>query len=117
MTNPTTASPTFTADTAAILVFTLSVTDGTDASTATVTITVTAPVAALTAEFANITGAIIGQRSEVNLTFSEGVTGLEQTDFSTRGATVTGLNEFERRLLYRQFHPDRGILPPDPCRQ
>ena len=105
LTNPTTASPTFTPDTAAILVFTLSVTDGTDASTGTVTITVTAPVAALTAEFANITGAIIGQRSEVNLTFSEGVTGLEQTDFSTRGATVTGLNEFEDDFYTVSFTP------------
>ena len=101
----TTASPTFTADTAAILVFTLSVTDGTDASTAQVTITVTAPVAALTAEFANITGAIVGQTSEVNLTFSEGVTGLEQTDFSTRGATVTGLNEFEDDFYTVSFTP------------
>ncbi len=105
LTNPTTASPTFTADTAAILVFTLSVTDGTDASTAQVTITVTAPVAALTAEFANITGAIVGQTSEVNLTFSEGVTGLEQTDFSTRGATVTGLNEFEDDFYTVSFTP------------
>ena len=45
LTNPTTASPTFTPDTAAVLVFTMSVTDGTDASTAQVTITVTAPAA------------------------------------------------------------------------
>ena len=46
LTNPTTASPTFTAPaTAAVLVFTLNVTDGTDASTAQVTITVTAPAA------------------------------------------------------------------------
>ena len=101
----TTASPTFTADTAAILVFTLSVTDGTDASTAQVTITVTAPVAALTAEFANITGAIVGQTSEVNLTFSEGVTGLEQTDFSTRGATVTGLDDFGDDFYTVSFTP------------
>ena len=105
LTNPTTASPTFTADTAAVLVFTLSVTDGTDASTATVTITVTEPVAALTAEFANITGAIIGQPSEVNLTFSEGVTGLEQTDFSTTGATVTGLNDFGDDFYTVSFTP------------
>ena len=105
LTNPTTASPTFTADTAAVLVFTLSVTDGTDASTATVTITVTAPAAALTAEFANITGAIIGQRSEVNLTFSEGVTGLEEGDFSTTGATVTGLDDFGDDFYTVSFTP------------
>ena len=99
-------TPTFTApDTAAVLVFTMRVTDGTDASTATVTITVTEPAAALTAEFANITGAIVGQTSEVNLTFSEGVTGLEQTDFSTRGATVTGLNEFEDDFYTVSFTP------------
>ena len=97
---------TFTApDTAAVLVFTMRVTDGTDASTGTVTITVTAPAAALTAEFANITGAIIGQPSEVNLTFSEGVTGLEQTDFSTRGATVTGLNDFGDDFYTVSFTP------------
>ncbi len=106
LTDAATASPTFTAPaTAAVLVFTLSVTDGTDASTAQVTITVTAPAAALTAEFANITGAIIGQRSEVNLTFSEGVTGLEQTDFSTRGATVTGLDDFGDDFYTVSFTP------------
>ena len=105
LTNPTTASPTFTADTAAVLVFTMRVTDGTDASTATVTITVTAPAAALTAEFANITGAIIGQRSEVNLTFSEGVTGLEEGDFSATGATITGLNDFGDDFYTVSFTP------------
>ncbi len=106
LTNPTTASPTFTAPaTAAVLVFTLSVTDGTDASTATVTITVTEPAAALTAEFANITGAIVGQRSEVNLTFSEGVTGLEEGDFSATGATVTGLDDFGDDFYTVSFTP------------
>ena len=97
---------TFTApDTAAVLVFTMRVTDGTDASTGTVTITVTAPAAALTAEFANITGAIIGQRSEVNLTFSEGVTGLEEGDFSATGATITGLNDFGDDFYTVSFTP------------
>ena len=55
LTNPTTASPTFTADTAAVLVFTLRVTDGTDASTATVTITVTAPVLSADADLSALT--------------------------------------------------------------
>ena len=55
LTNPTTASPTFTADTAAVLVFTLRVTDGTDASTGTVTITVTAPVLSADADLSSLT--------------------------------------------------------------
>ncbi len=55
LTNPTTASPTFTADTAAVLVFTLSVTDGTDGSTGTVTITVTAPVLSADADLSALT--------------------------------------------------------------
>ena len=59
----------------------------------------------VTATFADITGAIIGQRSEVNLTFSEGVTGLEQTDFSTRGATVTGLDDFGDDFYTVSFTP------------
>ena len=102
----TTATATFTPDTAAELVFTLTVTDDDGATNSdTVTITVTEPAAALTAEFANITGAIIGQRSEVNLTFSEGVTGLEQTDFSTRGATVTGLDDFGDDFYTVSFTP------------
>ena len=55
LTNPTTASPTFTADTAAVLVFTLRVTDGTDGSTGTVTITVTAPVLSADADLSSLT--------------------------------------------------------------
>ena len=55
LTNPTTASPTFTPDTAAVLVFTLRVTDGTDASTGTVTITVTAPVLSADADLSSLT--------------------------------------------------------------
>ncbi len=55
LTNPTTASPTFTPDTAAVLVFTLSVTDGTDGSTGTVTITVTAPVLSADADLSSLT--------------------------------------------------------------
>ena len=55
LTNPTTASPTFTADTAAVLVFTMRVTDGTDASTAQVTITVTAPVLSADADLSSLT--------------------------------------------------------------
>ena len=46
---------TFTADTAAVLVFTLRVIDGADASTATVTITVTAPVLSTDADLSSLT--------------------------------------------------------------
>ena len=55
LTDAATASPTFTPDTAAVLVFTLSVTDGTDASTGTVTITVTAPVLSADADLSSLT--------------------------------------------------------------
>ena len=111
MSGADTATATFTAPaTAAVLVFTLTVTDdsgdsATNTNADTVTITVTAPATALTAEFANITDTLIGQPAEVNLTFSEGVTGLEQTDFSTRGATITGLNEFQPTFYIVSFTP------------
>ena len=111
LTDAATATATFTPDAAAELVFTLTVTDNDAATNSdTVTITVTEPAAVLTAEFANITGALVGGTEEVNITFSEGVTGLDQTDFSARGATITGLNEFEDDFYVVSYTPDEAFF-------
>ena len=93
LTNPTTASPTFTPDTAAVLVFTMSVTDGTDASTGTVTITVTEPLATgLTATFGGVSAPSIGVGGFTTLEFSEAVTGLDVDSFSgSTGVEVTSV--------------------------
>ena len=92
----TTDTATFTPDTAAVLIFTLTVTD--DAATpashsATVTITVTAPAdtTAPTVNFGTIAKGKVDVAQEHDITFSEAVTGLARGDFSSTGVAVTAV--------------------------
>ena len=92
----TTDTATFTPDTAAVLIFTLTVTD--DAATpashsATVTITVTAPAdtTAPTVTFGTIAEGKVDVAQEHDITFSEAVTGLARGDFSSTGVAVTAV--------------------------
>ena len=95
LSDPTAASPTFTADTAAVLIFTLTVTDdsgdsATNTHSDTVTITVTAPEPGPTASWQDRTdilnkgGLIVGveQRAGVFINLSEMVEDLDGGDFS-----------------------------------
>ena len=88
--------PTFTApDSAAVLVFTLTVTDVAGATnTDTVTITVN-PVADTTppgVRFVAPRTGVVGVAQEHNITFTEAVTGLEVGDFNASGATVDSID-------------------------
>ena len=88
--------PTFTApDSAAVLVFTLTVTDVAGATnTDMVTITVN-PVADTTppgVRFVAPRTGVVGVAQEHNITFTEAVTGLEVGDFNASGATVDSID-------------------------
>ena len=88
---------TFTApDTAAVLVFTMRVTDGTDASTGTVTITVTAPVIANTAP--------------VIATDNQAVDYAENTPITTLVATYTAMDAESNAFTWALTGTDAGFF-------
>ena len=115
--NADTATATFTApNTAAVLIFTLLVADDADtpaSDTDTVTITVTAPdtTKPTVTEFKLPDDIVIDTPDTTTITFSEPVTGLLSSDFSTTGATVTNVAPAAEPNTYTiTFTPDAAAF-------